>query len=94
MDVRWIWDGEMFASSRAKPTSDYSGVRRFLKPLAFDLATHLGGWVHWRGLLWKHWKHNVWYARDDGNAEVLLSRFNSHLNLLTAPAPDSGDIVF
>lgn len=71
--VGWIWDGNEFASLRAKHCAG-DGRRDFLKPRAYEAYTSIGGLVHVpvgedRGM-WRHWKGNVFYRSPEHDAFV------------------------
>jgi hypothetical protein len=40
-DVLWIFDGNEFLSAHARQTSDHKGMRKFLKPKAYETAYNL-----------------------------------------------------
>jgi hypothetical protein len=77
LDVRWIFDGDVFTSSRKRYVAK-GGVSRFLTPRAYQLHQELRGrtWVHWAGELWKEWQDNVWFPRTDSAALRLLTAFH------------------
>lgn len=84
-DVRWIMDGEAFASGRRKEVAR-GGIRRLLKPSAFLLHRDVGGvLVHFEGGLWREWRHDIWFPVSGGVARELVRRFGAAGRAGTGP---------
>ena len=93
MNIKWIFDGEEFHSARCRYTKDYRGLRRLMKPKAFQLALFLNQVtnpadpdvaVHVQELfngedmgIYRHWKENVWYPVDNKKIPTILTRFHA-----------------
>ena len=76
-DVRWIFDGYVFVSDRLRQRRG-GAFAKLLKPLAYNLHCQLNNrcWVHFMNRLWREWRNNVWYPRQDEAAERLLQAFS------------------
>jgi hypothetical protein len=76
-DTRWIFDGGEFVSSRLRHRRG-GAMARLLKPLAYQVHCQLSNrcWVHFMHRLWKEWRDNVWYPREDDAAARLLQAFS------------------
>lgn len=73
--VVWVFDGNEFASARAKRTRDRKGMRCLLKPRAWDYAAYFANNqqkviidYHWG---WELWGNNVWYNVDNTFAPLM-----------------------
>lgn len=76
LDVGWILDGHEFTSLRAKWCRG-GGMKRLLKPRAYELHRSINVLVHYHGQLWHEWRSDVWFPRTGERAIEVLRRFNA-----------------
>ncbi|MDM8006091.1 MAG: competence protein CoiA family protein [Phycisphaerae bacterium] len=74
LPVQWIFDGNEFASRRARPCRG-GGIRRLLKPRAYGICHFVKGRVHYRGQLWREWHSNIWFPCTNESAAEIVRRF-------------------
>jgi hypothetical protein len=72
--INWVYDGEQFVSLKSRWTRDIKGRRDFLRPTPLQLFNKIGGLVHWRSDLWKHWDDNIWYPYEHPDAKLWIGR--------------------
>lgn len=78
LDLLWILDGAEFASTRRHPVHGRtgSGLKKLLKPRALDVHQAIGGAVHLGGVLWRHWKRDLWYPVRGHDVDSMLKEFD------------------
>jgi hypothetical protein len=78
--VSWILNGNEFVSSSMCLIGDGIGIRKMLKPRAFDLHSALGGtFVLYDNKLWEEWRYDSWYPCNWYNVEArdIMDRIKS-----------------
>ncbi len=74
-NILWIFDGNEFVTARARPCSN-GGMRKFLKPNAYDLQRIVKGLVFWDENLWREWMNNIWYPCTGEASLEIVKRYH------------------
>lgn len=79
-NVVWILDGDEFCSKKFRYTRKINGrvgVKRLLKPIAFNFHSYIPCLVHFQDKLWHEWKNNIWFPNDGHAALQVISNYNA-----------------